>query len=83
MLLENPYLKGDDSYYLMITCEPTNFGVEKDNSSLLFLGGFDIPDISLNHACDTEYLSLIYPAGEPYLSLLEKIGTVDFTPPFL
>ncbi|ARM35586.1 hypothetical protein B0B39_18470 (plasmid) [Legionella longbeachae] len=80
-MIENTFIKGTDNYYLFLGFEPEIKLGKKDESSILFLGGFEPSTISLDHSIDTSFLIWSYPANENYHDLVKEIGTVDREPP--
>ena len=81
MLISDPFLNTQDTYYLLLTCEGIP-RLDKDRySTLTFLGGFDRRELALNHNEDTSFLTLAYPATESYQDLITQIGTVDYVEP--
>lgn len=81
VMIENIYIQGTENYYLFLGFELDAKLSNKNEPSILFVGGFEQPAISLNHNMDTSFLIWAYPANENYLSLVKEIGTVDREPP--
>ncbi len=67
-----------DSLVLFLSCEKTPALDEGRDSVLSFIGGFDHPDIALDHAEDTYFLALQYPADD-FSELQKQLDTIDLT----
>jgi hypothetical protein len=81
VLLENAFLQTQHPSYLLLTCEPVPMIDNSRYSSLTFVGGFDPPEVALDHNLDTSFLALAYPATESYDTLRRRIGCVDLRAP--
>ena len=66
---------GSDTF-LLVSCEEFS-GANKDRPSLLFLGGFDKPEISSDNSQPTTLLSFSYPVEDDG-QLRDRIGSIDF-----
>ena len=63
--------------YLVVFVEPVERVCAQSNEFLIFLGGFDIPEVSLNPSIDTHALMFFYPEKDYTEELLRRVGTVD------
>ena len=80
MLLRDAFLESGEDY-LLLTCEAIPLVDKGRFSTLTFVGGFDRREIALDHAQDTSFLALAYPATESYEELRDQIGSVDHATP--
>ncbi len=78
-LIRNPYLQSAEQHYLLLFCEPIPLLDNREVSALIFLGGFDPPDVAFSENKDTGFLAFSYPTAS-YDRLIEKLGSVDFAP---
>jgi hypothetical protein len=74
--LVNPFLDDGERFALVLYCEIIPNQDKKE--ALMFLGGFDPPEIVNDHSRDTTMLSFMYPA-EDIDNLIKQIGSVDFS----
>ena len=81
LLLAPPPNNPNRETILVLTYEPRSRITKAQSSILSFLGGFDAPNIVDDLSKETSFLSLIYPVPEDkHLSLVEKLGTIDYVP---
>jgi hypothetical protein len=72
-----PAGKPGDDRVLLMTCEVLSRLDSARESSLLFLGGFDAPDIVDDLTKPTTVLALSYPLDDPD-AFRQRIGSIDF-----
>ena len=65
---------------LCLSYEPLDYLRCPGESCLTFIGGFDPPEITLDHSYETRFLSLAYPITDSD-DVRERIGSVDLFPP--
>ena len=63
---------------LFLSIEETARLSEGQTPHLLFLGGFDPPQIAFNHAVSTQFLAFSYPCPD-FEQLRERIGSIDLS----
>ena len=63
--------------YLVLSFEPVEKICADYDEFLMFLGGFDPPEISLNRSRETRALMFLYPEKDCTAELLRRVGTVD------
>ena len=62
---------------LLLTCENINRLDKQKESALVFIGGFDSPEIAKDFSKDMTFLALSYPASN-YEELKRNIGSIDY-----
>ena len=80
-VLSGSSLAVSEQYCLLVTCEAIPRLDADRPSTLTFVGGFDRPEVALDHGKDTAFLALAYPTAEDHLQLIKTIGSVDFAEP--
>jgi hypothetical protein len=78
-IIHNPYLQSTEDFFLLLLCEPIPRLDSGKESALIFLGGFDPPEIAFDRSKELSFLALSYPT-DSYDRLVSKIGTVDYAP---
>ncbi|HMG04952.1 MAG TPA: hypothetical protein VK581_05790 [Chthoniobacterales bacterium] len=63
--------------YLLLYVEPEQEICGQHEDFLLFLGGFDPPEISLDRSKETRALMFLYPEKDCTPELLQRVGTID------
>lgn len=62
---------------LAVTCEVTPpLTIDRDDN-LIFLGGFDLAEVALNHGVESGFLAMAYPCSD-FEGLCQSIGHMDF-----
>jgi hypothetical protein len=69
------------SRFLLVSGEPVDKVCATTDEFLVFIGGFDPPQIALNPAVDTSALMFLYPENDYNDELLRRVGTIDLTRP--
>jgi hypothetical protein len=63
--------------FIWLVLEPVPKMCAEYEELLIFLGGFDPPEISLNPSGDTRAVMLLYPEKDCTDELLRRVGTID------
>jgi SEC-C motif len=77
ILFANPYLIGNEQYFLMLNFHPIEKFDDHREASMTFLGGFDHPDVINDVGKETTFLAFTYPVSN-IDELATDIGTIDF-----
>jgi hypothetical protein len=64
-------------FVLILTCEKIGKLDKEGEPILIFMGGFDEPNIINDLSEDTSFLALSYPASN-YDDLVQRVGSIDF-----
>lgn len=75
MLMSGPSLR--EKYALLLTCESIPRLDQDRDSTLTFVGGFEKPEIALDHSKDSTFLALAYPTAGDFSELEAQIGSID------
>lgn len=63
--------------FILLVLESVEKMCAQFDEMLLFLGGFDPPEIALNPSKDTQALILLYPEKDCTDELIRRVGTID------
>ncbi|MBA3599090.1 MAG: hypothetical protein H0W40_17200 [Methylibium sp.] len=77
VLLLTSLRAGDQRWLLLLTIEPIPRINKQGDAFLTFMGGFDRPEIALDHSVDTECLMFFYPYRGDMSEAIARAGTVD------
>lgn len=62
---------------IIVTCELTPRLTSDQDDNLIFVGGFDVTEVALNHRTESGFLAMAYPCSD-FDELSRSIGNMDY-----
>jgi len=81
ILLNTPLVKDGQRYFLLLSAERMPTICAQREVFINLIGGFDPPDVALDHDKQTSCLMLIYPSFADLEELVRTFGTIDLVGP--
>ena len=79
--LATKFQSEDGRKFLFLLLEPVDKVCAQSDELLIFLGGFDPPEISLDPSKDMQALMMLYPERDCTDELIRRVGTIDVPKP--